>query len=462
MNKTNKSPYIIAADSRRGGRTENQDSFAYSQTPAGMLAVVCDGMGGGPGGRFASSLAVNTIFEYVCSQDSDDDAAEILVQAIKAAHGALLRAATENPSLHGMGTTVTALLLNEYSAVAAHVGDSRIYQLRGGRKKFRTFDHSMVFELVKNKSLTEEQARLSAESNIITQALGVRAEIDVAVQELSYEKGDRFMLCTDGIWGMFPEKEIVSMATRTQSVSGTVDSMVIAVDQAGTESGGRHDNLTMIMAEMTTDSIFKEKMDRKTRFILYAMAALLLLSLAGHIAMYSKNRALTKHLNEYNATIDSLKTDNLSLKERIEMMVKDADKRADEESKAEARKADEEREKADAAMRAEIQNAIKKIDDIIAQLKALSGANASKDKQKKADNLKKEVDKLRNYVGSKYDINAADWESAGKDISTLMGNSIMGKDDTKDNKNKVVAGHYNTIVKILERVKAKINNCEKQ
>ena len=106
---------------------------------------------------------------------------------------AILEAGNENPSLKGMGSTATVLLLSDKSAFVAHVGDSRVYQIRSGKKIFRTFDHSMVFELVKQKVITEEQARLSAQSNIITRALGMQPDLQVDVVERPYEKGDRFV-----------------------------------------------------------------------------------------------------------------------------------------------------------------------------------------------------------------------------------------------------------------------------
>ena len=102
-----------------------------------------------------------------------------------------------------MGSTCTVLLINDTSAIVAHVGDSRVYQIRGRNKIFRTFDHSMVFDLVKQKVITEEQARLSAQSNVITRALGIKPDIEVDVVELPYDAGDRFILTTDGIHGPF-------------------------------------------------------------------------------------------------------------------------------------------------------------------------------------------------------------------------------------------------------------------
>lgn len=90
-------------------------------------------------------------------------------------------------------------------ATIAHVGDSRVYQFRGRTKIFRTFDHSMVFDLVKQKVITEEQARLSAQSNVITRALGIKPDLEVEILERPFEAGDRFLLCTDGIHGSIEE-----------------------------------------------------------------------------------------------------------------------------------------------------------------------------------------------------------------------------------------------------------------
>ena len=147
-----------------GGRDENQDSCGITQTDRGLLVLVCDGMGGMAGGATASRMAVQAITEYVSRPTSEDDIADdnrlTLIKAIQYANQQLLAYTVDHPELKDMGTTVTALLINETKATVAHVGDSRIYQLRGRKKVFRTFDHSMVFEMVKNKVITEEQARL--------------------------------------------------------------------------------------------------------------------------------------------------------------------------------------------------------------------------------------------------------------------------------------------------------------
>ena len=166
-------------DSRVGGRSENQDSAGVKDTTLGFLVVVCDGMGGMQGGSIASQLAVQKILDTVASADKQGNPSMTLIKAIRNANMAIIEEGNENPELHGMGTTVTALLLTPHSVITAYVGDSRIYQLRGGKKIFRTFDHSMVFEMVKKKVISEEQARLSAQSNVILRALGINPDTPV-------------------------------------------------------------------------------------------------------------------------------------------------------------------------------------------------------------------------------------------------------------------------------------------
>ena len=201
------SPLILGfAESRIGGRSENQDSFDWADTPLGFLVTVCDGMGGGPGGKTASSIAVKEIIAGVMEADQQESPSNILIKAIRRANMAIINRGTEQPALQGMGSTCTVVLITPKSATVAHVGDSRVYQFRGNEKIFRTFDHSMVFELVKQKVITEEQARLSAQSNVITRALGIKPDVEVEVTERPFETGDRFLLCTDGIHGAVEEK----------------------------------------------------------------------------------------------------------------------------------------------------------------------------------------------------------------------------------------------------------------
>ena len=306
---TTSTPFIGFVDSRKGGRVENQDTCGYADTSFGLLVVVCDGMGGGPGGKLASSLAVDTIIRVVRDTTVTVEPEEVLKNAIQIANQVLIKRIVDNPSLRGMGTTVAALLINDYAAILAHAGDSRIYKFRGSRKVYRTTDHSVVSELVRKGTLTEEQARLSAQSNVITRALGVSPEVEVDITELAYEKGDRFMLCTDGIWGNITEKELIKIAAGTKSPGGAVESLVIRVDEQGFAAGGVHDNLTVALIETTSNSILKEKMSKRARIIITALSAVCLVSIVGNILLLTRNQKPV--VVQQSSNVDSLNIDSL-------------------------------------------------------------------------------------------------------------------------------------------------------
>ncbi len=297
-------PIVGYCESRIGGRSENQDSYGYQDTPFGFLITVCDGMGGGPGGKTASSIAVNEIIGGVMNGDPDNSPKNVLLKAINRANLAILDKVTETPELKGMGTTCTAVLINDNSAIVAYVGDSRVYQLRNHHKVYRTFDHSMVFELVKQKVITEEQARLSEQSNYITRALGLKAELEVDITELPYEKGDLFLLCTDGIHGSFPEDELLAMVMKKGNLGQIVDDIATAVDGNGRKKGGGHDNLTLAVIETQKNSILKEKMNTRTKLIFAGIVALLVASIALNITQCSSIRKIKK-ANEPKIVVDT-------------------------------------------------------------------------------------------------------------------------------------------------------------
>lgn len=271
-------------DSRIGGRKENQDSAGIKDTQLGYLVVVCDGMGGMQGGSVASQLAVKTILETVASADKQSNPSMTLIKAIRNANMAIIEEGQSNPELSGMGTTVTALLLTPYSAITAYVGDSRIYQLRDGKKIFRTFDHSMVFEMVKKKVISEEQARLSAQSNVILKALGINPDIEVEVTERPYQKGDKFILCTDGFWGAMPEQEFIRHLSEKIPVDKILESTANVVESIGRNSGSEYDNLTAAILEMNNHSILKEKMNKTAKIIIIVLSVLLIGSIALNVS----------------------------------------------------------------------------------------------------------------------------------------------------------------------------------
>lgn len=314
METINTSTKIKGAwESMQGGRAENQDFLGYADTSHGFLLVLCDGMGGGPGGRTASSSTVEFIINYIKSYPSGEKRKDIVRNAILLADRNIQSIVGKYPQLNGMGTTCVVLLINEISAVVAHVGDSRLYQFRFGNVVFRSADHSRVGELVRRGILTEEQARMSADSNIITRAINGRNNAEPDVYELAYERGDKFMLCSDGIWGMFPEKNIIRMANSGKDILGVVSQMANDVNKQGIMEGGHHDNLTIAIVETSTNSKKKVKMTRKSRRIIMMLAAVLLLSVCGNVALFFGKGGNANETEKLSVQLDSVKKENSRL-----------------------------------------------------------------------------------------------------------------------------------------------------
>lgn len=457
-------------DTRQGGRAENQDSCGFIDTPLGLAAIVCDGMGGGPSGQLASSTAVQKIVEYIMNAPEGMSRSEVMKNAIEYAHHTILQMGTQKPALRGMGTTVAAVLVNDYSAIIAHVGDSRVYQFRWKRKIFRTADHSMVGELVRNGTLTEEQARLSSQSNIITKALGGNLTNLAEVTERPYEKGDRFMICSDGIWGMMPEKELIRRTAKTPSLSGAVDGTVVEVDEIGRNEGNTHDNLTIAMLEMKKDSKLKEKMSKKSLIIIGILAALFLMSMAanlvlGYFLWSPKDKQQTETTKQELAEKDKqIKTLTDSISKLRGDVAEAKDKAADAklenaantEKAAKEKQAQVEREKAEAEQKAkEAEKAKaetpkqqqtdsseikKKVEHVITILSKAKVRNNDKEKERLRKLAIKELEEL-----SKIDSNAQH-KKVYNDVATKLNSSFAKMNGDPKNHYKILIDNLNKLL----------------
>lgn len=246
-----------ASASRVGGRLENQDNYGSTNTQYGQLFVVCDGMGGGPGGRTASTTAVNVFIQSFVDSDPSMSCQDAMFQAVAIANNTLLQLMEQTSELKGMGTTIVAVLFTEEAAVIAHVGDSRLYHLHGNKVLFRTSDHSLVGDMVRRGTLSEEQARLSSQSNIITRALGAGEAHEAEIDTIPYSQGDRFILCTDGVWGSMPEAELVDCFSCKLPLPELVDDIASRIDKIGIDKGGHHDNLTITIVDTCSNSVLR-------------------------------------------------------------------------------------------------------------------------------------------------------------------------------------------------------------
>lgn len=320
--------FRAVADTRIGGRAENQDSFGYDDTPLGLLLVVCDGMGGGPSGKTASMLVAQTVVGEIKSCSADMHPINAVEKAVKSALKVLGEAQASTPSNAGMGTTLAMILISEQSAIVAHVGDSRVYQFRHGRRVFRTIDHSQIYEILKPRTYAqEEEARLAPNSNIITRALGPIGDVKADIVELPYEKGDRFVICTDGIWGMLTGKELVKLTARTKSILGAVQATILTVDERGVAEGNHHDNMTLAILETQRNSKLKQAMSTKVRNIIIALCIICGISIILNFIQYRSHVSndSTQHVlsdDEIKQKIALLENQNKELGDRLEQQQK--------------------------------------------------------------------------------------------------------------------------------------------
>jgi len=232
-------------------RKVNQDAFdRFDDHERGeILLVVADGMGGHPGGEVASKMAVGTLGK-LC-REGDGDPPTRLQHAIERANFEIHKLASKDRTLKGMGTTVVAFLLcEEGPSFVAHVGDSRLYRLRGEDFEALTEDHSVVALLVRNGTITPEEAWDHPKRNQIMRALGVWEETEVDVAPLELRTGDAFLLCSDGLYGMLPDTDLKALADRAPDAHTGVAWMIDAANQAGGA-----DNITAMIVQVHASAI---------------------------------------------------------------------------------------------------------------------------------------------------------------------------------------------------------------
>src|SRR5688572_9807974 len=203
-------------------RKGNEDSVFVNAEQ--NLYVVADGMGGHAAGEVASRVAVEAINEFVCLTSGDGDITwpfgldenvsfdgNRLKSAIQYANRKVLETTREKKEYLGMATTVVAVLVDGASANLAHVGDSRVYLVRGPAITQLTSDHSWVNEQLESGILSADQARSHPLRNVVTRALGGKPELVVDIQEHQAQAGDVLLLCSDGLTSMVPDDEIIRL-----------------------------------------------------------------------------------------------------------------------------------------------------------------------------------------------------------------------------------------------------------
>ena len=229
-------------------RANNQDALDYGElAPGARYAVVCDGMGGANGGNIASQIAVEVIGarirESFSAERGGNGAEYMLESAMAAANIGVFDRALEQPELSGMGTTVVAVLVCDRTAHISHVGDSRLYLLRGDSLQPVTRDHSVVQEMIESGQITEEQAKSHPRRHFITRALGVTDSESGEYDELELQPGDRLLLCTDGLINMVEPERIREL------MGLPAEAATEALIQAALDGGGT-DNVTVVLVDI--------------------------------------------------------------------------------------------------------------------------------------------------------------------------------------------------------------------
>jgi protein phosphatase len=219
------------------GRQRNANEDSYFTRAA--LFVVADGMGGAQAGEVASKTAAES-FDRELPQGPPE---QVLRETIESANRMIHERARHDPDLAGMGTTITAAIVDLGSEEVAigHVGDSRAYRLRGSRFERLTRDHSLVEEMRRKGQLTEAQAEDHPQRSIITRALGPEPEVEVDLQTVSAQAGDVFLICSDGLTTMLGDEQIGQLLARATSMQSAVRALVDEANRAG----GR-DNITVV------------------------------------------------------------------------------------------------------------------------------------------------------------------------------------------------------------------------
>jgi serine/threonine protein phosphatase PrpC len=240
------------------GKVRDHNEDAIGAQPDIGLWVLADGMGGYNAGEVASGIAVKTIIDLVTKACKTEKRSEIesgtgymrqtivLRDAIHRANKVINQTAQSQPQCEGMGTTLVASLFYDNKVSIAHVGDSRMYRLRGNRFEQITMDHSLLQELVDRGFYSQEEAQRSTNRNYVTRALGVEANVEVEVQEIDVQKGDYFLMCSDGLPDMVEDEDIhLTISTFSNDVR-TVGEQLIKLTN---DNGGR-DNVSVVLVRV--------------------------------------------------------------------------------------------------------------------------------------------------------------------------------------------------------------------
>ncbi|MEZ5100347.1 MAG: Stp1/IreP family PP2C-type Ser/Thr phosphatase [Thermoleophilia bacterium] len=235
-------PHASLSDAGRK-RLRNEDSYAVNPP----LFVVADGMGGAQAGELASSLTAEVFRE--ARPDAGGDAQARLRELILEANGRVFERSRTSADLAGMGTTVTAALVEDGRISFGHVGDSRAYRIRDGAIEQLTDDHSLVADLVRAGRLSPEEAEVHPQRSVITRALGTDPSVEVDTFAVEAREGDVYLLCSDGLTTMVGSETLLRATHDAESLPHAARELIRAANRAGGE-----DNITVVLFALVDDA----------------------------------------------------------------------------------------------------------------------------------------------------------------------------------------------------------------
>jgi protein phosphatase len=237
-------------------RSHNEDSVAVDA--ANGLVVLADGMGGYNAGEVASGIAVSVVLSEIKYRlqtekpetkdafSGEDVAVVLLRDNVQKANSSIFHAAESQPQYAGMGTTIVAGLFYDNQLAVVHVGDSRLYRLRGDVFESITRDHSLLQEQIDSGMITKEDARTSRNKNLVTRAVGIDAEVEPEVHLYEVEVGDVYLLCSDGLNDMVVDEEI---GDTLQMLKANLPLAATQLIELANDNGGR-DNVSVILVKV--------------------------------------------------------------------------------------------------------------------------------------------------------------------------------------------------------------------
>ena len=239
-------------------RSHNEDSVVYDASCG--LAVLADGMGGYNAGEVASGITISLMSTEIKqrlsgvrpegkNENAEDIGVALLRESVQKANAAIFSAAKSQPQYDGMGTTVVSALFYDNRVAVAHVGDSRMYRLRGDSFETITHDHSLLQEQIDGGLISKEDARLSRNKNLVTRAVGIDTAVEVETHVHEVQVGDVYLLCSDGLNDMVEDEDMGSALGMLKA------NLTLAADQLiemANDNGGR-DNVSVILVKINGD-----------------------------------------------------------------------------------------------------------------------------------------------------------------------------------------------------------------